>query len=343
MNNSGLDAYAPVILSVRDNETIPHRSIVIYGRAGPKDISFTGTITVKQNSFPETTWPVVDTHFKALLYLNDGANHIQFTLNSTPGFPWPSDATKNITINYQPCWQDPPLNLCILMARDSPEKFDAPPNMKCGLDMAIKKVRMMGYLWQAFTAEQMNRNGFGHRSFRLDEELSPNTMSSRDQSQRPQAKVHLLRSNYSLSNFRDPNHAQQNSHAKEGGKLFEYALEALQKTYPFNDSSKTHYCAVLLLDAHYDKKNSLIVSHAALGGGSGNIQLAIMGSHSLFSFPSCLEEIYQKFNDTTVVDRNILGVDCEGDKYWKAANVGIGAFQHEGIVYYILFMLIHNN
>lgn len=49
----------------------------------------------------------------------------------------------------------PPLQLVILLAKDSPATFDATParieKEGNGLDIAIQKYRMAAYLWQAFT------------------------------------------------------------------------------------------------------------------------------------------------------------------------------------------------
>ena len=77
-------------------------------------------------------------------------------------------------LSVAPRWQSsPPLQLCILVAKDSPQTFDAVPERVekegNGLSTAIKKFRMAAYLWQAFTAEQMNRNGFGRRCYRYEE------------------------------------------------------------------------------------------------------------------------------------------------------------------------------
>lgn len=49
----------------------------------------------------------------------------------------------------------PPLQLVILLGKDSPATFDAPPSRMeregNGLDVAVQKFRMVGYLSQAYT------------------------------------------------------------------------------------------------------------------------------------------------------------------------------------------------
>ena len=90
------------------------------------------------------------------------------------------------------------------------------------------------------------------------------------------------------------------------------------------------YCSVLILDSHWDKAANTITGHAALGGGSGDIQLAIFGSHALQSYPSSIEEVVPAFSDCTPTDTNHVANDCnESGSNWEAANIGIGAHLHE--------------
>ena len=67
-----------------------------------------------------------------------------------PNFPT-IDISSWLNINYLPLNSAPPLQLCILVARDSPETYDAVPERiaKEGntLATAIRKFRMAAYLW----------------------------------------------------------------------------------------------------------------------------------------------------------------------------------------------------
>ncbi|TGO68629.1 hypothetical protein BOTNAR_0022g00370 [Botryotinia narcissicola] len=74
----------------------------------------------------------------------------------------------------------------------------------------------------------------------------------------------------------------------------------------------------------------MITGHAALGGGGGELQLAIFGSQALQSYPSTLEEVVPAFSDCTTTDTNFVANDCnESGSNWEAANIGIGAHLHE--------------
>lgn len=86
----------------------------------------------------------------------------------------------------------------------------------------------------------------------------------------------------------------------------------------------------MFIDSQWDAKEQTIRGHAALGGGVGDIQLGIFGSHALHSYPSSIEEVFQAFQDCTRTDTAFIANDCnESGSNWEAANIGIGAHLHE--------------
>lgn len=301
-----------------------------------------GTLTVSRvdDDFPAINWPVTQSHFKALVYLNPGPNKLRFDFSSPKlahsGTSNPIHST-HITIHMMPMTSAPPLQLVILLGRDSPATFDTTParleREGNGIDVAIRKFRMAAYLWQAFTAEQMLRNKMGRRCFRFEEEWQTGTANYRDREQqtmRNEAKIHVIRSNRTVAELRDPERAQQNSNAKNKGDLFDIAGEAV-KDYFKPAPGQELYVTVLILDAHWDKSLKIITGHAALGGTFGNsIHLGIFGSQALHSYPSSLEEVVPAFTDCTRTDTEFVANDCnESGSSWEAANIGIGAHLHE--------------
>lgn len=235
-----------------------------------------------------------------------------------------------------PMMHSPPLQLVILLGKDSLGTFDAVParieREGNGLETAIKKFRMAAYLWQAFTAEQMWRNKMGRRCFRFEEEWQTGTSSFRDRqlgTMRNEAKVHILRTEKTVAEIRDLERAQQNPNAKMPGDLFTIAGDAVREYFKPLPGQK-QYVSVLILDTHWDKEVRTIRGHAALGGGGAEIQLGIFGSHALQSYPSCVEEVVPALTDCTRTDLNYVANDCnESGTNWEAANIGIGAHLHE--------------
>ncbi|KAL6721112.1 hypothetical protein ACLMJK_000212 [Lecanora helva] len=326
-----ISTFAPRIVTLPDNSWIGE----------PSEKALDGTLTVNhhQDNFPPTIWPVSDSHFKALLHLTPGPNRLRFDFAS------PKVASSNssvpahsswLSVSFLPLINSPPLQLAILLGKDSPGTFDAVPErrQKEGNDLntAIRKFRMSAYLWQAFTGEQMARNGFGRRCFRFEEEWQTGSLTFRDREigqMRNEAKVHVIRSDKTVAELRDFDVAQQYDKASRKGDLYNYALEAV-KDYFKPMAGQKHYISLLLLDSHWDPKAKIITGHAGMGGGSGDIQLAIFGSQALQSYPTSIEEVVPALTDCTRTDTNFVANDCnESGSNWEAANVGIGGHLHE--------------
>ena len=337
--NLPVSQYAPKVLNITDGAWVNQKVLLLFGCIGQAtDTTIHGYINIAslEDSFPLISWPVSSSYFKALVYLSPGRNRLRIDFSS------PKLVNSNnsnsihasyLTIHMLPNLSNPPLQLAILLGKDSPATFDALPshveNGSNGLDIAISKFRMAAGLWQAFTSENMNRNRLGRRVFRFEEEFIPGTSSSRDRelgTMRSEARVHVIRSHLTVAELRDTNIAQQNE-ATKSGDLFSIAADAVQKHFHLAPGQK-QYVAVLILDSHWDGK--LITGHAALGGSAGDTGLAVFGSHALHAYPSCLEEIVSAFSDCTITDTNHVANDCEeSGSNWEAATIGIGAHLHE--------------
>jgi hypothetical protein len=246
----------------------------------------------------------------------------------------PECHTSWLTLNYLPLNASPPLHLAILLAKDSPELFDAPPARAAAegndLDMAKRKYRMAAYLWQAFTAEQMQRYGLYSRCFRLEEEWQPSTLGNENPAPcRSEARIHVIRLEQTVAELRNPDIAQQNAGAKQKDALFSIAMDACRSYFRTAPGQK-QYVSAMFLDTHWDPEQKLVLAHAALGGGDDQIGLAIFGSHALHSYPSCIQHIIPAFTDCSRTDTQFVANDCnESGSSWEAANIGIGAHLHE--------------
>lgn len=297
------------------------RFLIVHGRAGPRNgVSFDRLITVACHDFPTTQWPCVDSHFKALVHLVPGPNTVSFIFESTT-------SVLPLRIQYLPLLQNPPLFLCIFVASDSPGTFDVPPEKshENTLAIATEKLRMAGYLWQAFCGEQMYRHGFGRRTFRLDESWLPDTVMGGGTNAlvRQTATVHIIRSRYSLKEIRDPSRAQQSPHRRDDVQdLWSIFLEDLQ-THPRFASQDNYIVAGLVLDAHWDVKSQVILGHAALGGGSGDKRLGIFGSHLTHAWPRNIHEVVPCMMNATKTDTRYVADDAnESGEWWRAHNIG---------------------
>ncbi|KAJ1779247.1 hypothetical protein LPJ77_001531 [Coemansia sp. RSA 2523] len=317
-------------LNIEQNELLHQRFVIVYGQVhgvhGAND-----RIIVRHAYFPPLTFPAVDGYFKVMAELENGSNELRFEYLQNDACV----GTGTLTLRMAPDLEKPPLLLAVILGKDSEGTFDAPPQSRGpgrnDLDAAVRKFRCTAYMWQAFMAEQLHRQGFGRRTFRLEENYESDTMA-RDGERRMTARVHVVRSKRTVAEIRDKERAQQWK-APDGYKRhtdesqFGLANEALNDYGVFQGK---HFIVCLTADAQWDAGLGVILGHAALGGGIGDRRLGVFGSHTTHAWPANAEEIAEKFLDTTKTDTRYVANDAnECGEHWRAANIGMGAFLHE--------------
>lgn len=312
------------LFNLQDQTQLVSPCLTVHGTC--KNATGARMIQVLHPQLPRLSYPLNESGFKATIILTPGENRLTFATDT--------NKSKTVTCYYTPLLQDPPIHLCLLVAKDSPLEFDSPKVQRDkeggnGLDLAVKKLRVGARLMQAYTNEQMMRAGFGNRTFRFLEEFTWDTTFQQRSEMRNTVKIHILRSDKSTKEIRDANLAQQNPNASDAGGLFGVAMDALQKYGgPFADRVKPVQAAVMFLDTHWD--GNLITAHAALGGGTDEVKLAIFGSHALFAWPPHLEQLVEYFTDETRTSKKEVANDCdECGTHWEAFTLTLGAFLHE--------------
>ncbi|KAJ5546969.1 hypothetical protein N7494_004554 [Penicillium frequentans] len=336
-----------VIANLKDGDVLHQTCVVIDGTCHDFDyaeetnfVSVSSADTLNQSQ-PVNHWPLKRGQWKALVMLAPGSNKILFELHHAGGV---SDSLE-ITVNYIPLLQLPPLHLAILVAKDSPLLIDCPPAKYGGistahssLDSAIAKLRMSAYMWQAVTAEDFRQKGLGRRSFRLEEEWMSNTTLQMAHQTTPGdegrmaavAKVHIIRSDKTVAEIRDAEVAQQNSRGRNRDALHAYFEAALVEAGGPFESRCRPVVAGLILDSHYSTERSMIMGHAALGcHKSDGISLGVFGSHLTYSWPRFLEEVPACLTDMTLTGDTVGNDNNECDTMRGACFVGQGAFLHE--------------
>jgi hypothetical protein len=125
--------YAPRLVNITENAWVYQKVLLVYGTIGnPAEHALDGTLNVCRldDNFPAISWPVCNSHFKALVYLQPGPNKLRFEFSS-PKLPNSNSSNpihaSYLTVHMLPVNNSPPLQLAILVAKDSPETFDASP------------------------------------------------------------------------------------------------------------------------------------------------------------------------------------------------------------------------
>lgn len=331
------------VTNLTDGEQVHQTCIAIHGECQIFDYAYeTNFLSVAvTDSFNKTQpaqhWPLHKGHWKALAMLVPGANKISLKLHHAGGI---NDSVE-LSLNYIPLLQLPPLHLAILVARDSPLLIDCPPSKygavstaHSGIDAAIAKFRMAAYMWQALTAEDLRQKGLGRRAFRLDEEWGVDTtIRAGHNGQNPTGsvpKVHIIRSEKTVAELRDPQVAQQNRRGSDRDALHGYFEAALLKSGAPFESKYRPVVAGMLLDSHYDIAQSLILGHAALGCHKPDgLSLGIFGSHLTYAWPRFLEEVPACLTDLGYPGDTIANDNGESGTASQACFIGQGAFLHE--------------
>ncbi len=199
------------------------------------------------------------------------------------------------------------------------------------LEEIKRRMALQAYLWQAFHAEQMRRMGLGRRTFALDDARFDDQPGKRDISTMP--KIHVLVSNRTVQEIRDPENAQQKRNARNGGAQHQFAGECLRdpRCPPEIQANRAAPLAILTLDTMWDPRIQLLRGHAAVGSASvGDTSYGVMGSHWLWAAPSSLDQVTACFQNTEQTDTSCCVNDLNECKYaFETLNIGSGAFMHE--------------
>lgn len=299
--------------------------------------------------FPMLSFEVNNCRFKAVLNLSpDETNHFKVQFWGGASIMPNGEASSNkfiieqgeLTLRYNPMPDNKPVHLCVIVGKDSKGSYDMPKykldrGEKATLETAIQRLKVAGRMMQAFTQDEFNRAELSNRTFPFVEELTKSQLlfgkEKKASVTHSEVKVHVLRSPKTMAEIRNPDYAQQNPEAKNKSWLFSHALELINESELIKPYKKNHtaiQCAVIYLDSKWDGK--LITAHAALGGGTNEIKLAIFGSHGLHAFPLTFPLITPSFMDDTVLSLNEVANDVnQCGTPWECLNICMGAFMHE--------------
>lgn len=347
--------FTMLIFNYSDNELVASPTVLVSGKTNSASQGVVQFTNNGNKVFPPQQFEVNNGFFKALLHISsDEPNkfHVQvFDKVSIGEFGFMEGTGQcvdegKLTLIHNDLPQQKPVHLCIILGRDSNGSYDMPSyRLKRGevanLPNAIRKLKVAGRLMQALTQDEMRSNAFDNRTWQFVEESVHNQgIYGYNNTESPiphqEIKVHVLRSPHTVAEIRDPNYAQQNPNASNSGWLYSHAIDLIGNSTDI--FAGQHYkrtrtaiqCAVLYLDATFDIQRKLILAHAALGGGTNEVKLAIFGSHGLHSWPDNFPQVTPSFLDTTKLSEREVANDCnECGTSWECLNITMGAFMHE--------------
>lgn len=334
-----------------NGEIVSSPTVIISGRTSTP-VQY-GLIQLTNNGnkvFPPQFFEVNQSRFKAVVHVSpEEPNQFDATILDKAyldprGFPVNNEKpvdSASLTLYFYPLPQNKPVHLCVILGRDSNGGYDMPKyklarGEVANLDTAVQRLKVAARMMQAFTQDEFHRLGLSNRSFQwVEESVSRQAVFGYNvQSPTPhlEVKVHVLRSPKTVAELRNPDYAQQNPNAKENGWLFSHAIDLVRQTpeisswYSSNDTAIQ--AAVMYLDSTWN--GNFITTHAALGGGTGEVKMAIFGSHGLHSYPLTFPQISTTLTDATHLSTAEVANDCnQCGTTWECHNICLGAFMHE--------------
>lgn len=332
-----------------NNEVVSSPTVIVSGRTSAVK---RGTIQFINNAnkvFPPLVFEINGGQFKALLHVSPGEpNNFDVSAYDSGHIDWQGFASNlggviekgSLTLHYNELPENKPIHLCVVLGRDSDGSYDMPRyklqrGEVANLDTAIQRLKVAGRLMQAFTQDEFHRLGLSNRSFPFVEETknSQRVFGYNMDSPTPhnEVKIHVLRSPKTVKELRNPDYAQQFEGAKENGFLFSHAIDLINGSdliKPYRERGTSIQCAVMYLDSTWN--GQFITTHAALGGGSHEVAMAVFGSHGLHSYPLNFLQVGPSFVDETRLSTNEVANDSnQCSTSWECLNICLGAFMHE--------------
>ncbi|MGV3722751.1 MAG: metallopeptidase [Actinomycetota bacterium] len=173
------------------------------------------------------------------------------------------------------------------------ERVDDSQDYAARLDASAK-------LLQAFTAESMNDQGLGRKTFNLELD------------EKGQVKVHTVKGAQPVEHY----------HARDGLQLYREIQEDLNRRMPDRYAKNVAVMAF----TRFDPETRMPKAHTALGGGN----LGLFGSAGMFTWPARVPEIQAAFQNTARVDPRRTHDDSNGrGNYWGLGATTLGAVIHE--------------
>lgn len=236
-----------------------------------------------------TTGLALNGRFKALTELVPGENKL--VLQS-------GDTKLPFTLIYKP-QTNPNIVRAVFVtdntgntAYDTPDPKDA-QDYKGKFDTSLK-------LMQSFTAEWMNDQGYGRKTFNLETDKDGRVI------------VHIVKGDKPAAEYFKP----------DRGELFDMLNKVMNEQSP-NPLAKN---LVLIAFSRFDPVQKKNLAYTALGGGNQ----ALFGGSCMYTWPDTIAQAQPAFMDGTLIDETAHGSDsADRHAYWANSSTGIGAALHE--------------
>ncbi len=286
------------INNIRKSKSYSHSLLLLKGSTHRSIKSNKVYVCVNSNS-QINNWPIIESKFKILLHLQKHVNEVRVWVEN--------DSNEEIENLKFELTFDPPINkrfirIVYLVCEDINGKlfengtFQSPEHENNSIDSALKRISLNMLMAQTFFAQTLPN----HKTFQL--ELDNNNFP----------KVHAFKLN--ISNIQ--------IWSLDSYDLWKYVAKQIMSSVLGNDCFK--YIAICsftrfslesnftALQMNYSQLLHHLKGNTSLGGGG----LALVGSACLYTWPSSLSDVVNRFTDQRLVDRNNF-MDDSANRFHK--------------------------
>jgi hypothetical protein len=264
-------------------------AVVRYPVLALRGTAIEGSVAVGDETAVQAKFPVSEGKWAGFVQLKPGENMVKAQSGQT---------SLKILVDYKPMTNPYKVITMYVLASDSQERYYT---SHLGDKFPIReKMDIMMKLLQSATAEMMNVDGYGRKTFALETDSSGTV------------QVHFLRLPKTAAEMR----------AMDNGESWNYIYGQAKAQFP---EETTHWAGLLGFTA-YDRAAAKASGTYALGGGS----LALFGSGTLQWMPSSWADVPTAMEDATVIETPTIMEDSAGRQtIWANVSTGYGALLHE--------------
>ena len=254
-----------------------------------------------------TDWPVIDSNFKFLVHLRKGSNEVVVWLQSEPKLK----SKQKFTLKLEPISNNNFVKIVYLVCDSGSGQlfdngsFQAPQTEDNSIGSAIKRISFNMLCSQCFFAQTLPNQ----KTFNL--ELGENNYP----------EVHVFKLSATVEKI----------WSMDGPSLWRLVAKQLMTSTLADDHCKYIAFSSFTRYSRSDFEslsNPLrhVKGYSALGGG----RLALVGTACLYTWASSLRELRNRFEDSRLVDRNLLMDDSNNRGFlWSCYSTTLGAMIHE--------------
>ncbi|QSQ14139.1 hypothetical protein [Myxococcus landrumensis] len=251
----------------------------------------TAKVSAGLHGEPMRAWPANSGRFKTLVRLVPGSNDVLLEADGV---------LHRFSVRYTPMTTAYSVRFVYVIAADAEGRFDAPVGEPNDLASALRRIGTGAELMQTFTAEALDAQGLGRRTFHLE----------RDGSGAPLVTAFRSRLTTALA------------HSMDGIALWNYFYSEFRS---LPNRPGTIDVAIMSM-THFDPAQQKVLAHTAFGGG----RLGLFGSGTLHTWAESLDDVAARFLDERRIDATVLLDDSAGrGTHWANYATGLGATMHE--------------